>query len=279
MSERRGGSPGTSTTRTQVLVVGAGPGGLVTALVLARCGVDVLLVEKRSGTSTLSRALVISTRSMELMRSWGLEDRVRAGAADVQTFAWRSRTLASSEGTRIPLGYPSDEHIAQLSPTRPAWAPQNHLEPLLLELLRSQPSAEVRFGSALVGLEQARGAVHAQLRTEDSEEIQRVEAAYLVGADGAHSRIRTLLGIAMDGSEELGEYQRVEFRAELAGIVGQRRYGLYVITHPNADGVLAQRGSSGLWGFIREGRPGQDRLVDHTPEDLVTLIRTATGAA
>ena len=55
----------------QVLVVGAGPAGLVAAITLARYGSRTLLVEKRRRISTLSRALVISTRTMEILRSWG----------------------------------------------------------------------------------------------------------------------------------------------------------------------------------------------------------------
>ncbi|MGB8382315.1 MAG: FAD-dependent monooxygenase [Dermatophilaceae bacterium] len=64
MSEHQERTTDPSPTRTAVLVIGAGPGGLVTALVLARYGVDVLLVDKRQETSTLSRALAISTRTM-----------------------------------------------------------------------------------------------------------------------------------------------------------------------------------------------------------------------
>lgn len=55
----------------QVLVVGAGPAGLAAGLTLARYGINVLVIDKRGGISTLSRNLVISTRGMELMRRWG----------------------------------------------------------------------------------------------------------------------------------------------------------------------------------------------------------------
>ena len=57
--------------RAQVPVVGAGPAGLVAGITLARYGIGVLVVDKRDTVSTLSRALVISTRGMELMRRWG----------------------------------------------------------------------------------------------------------------------------------------------------------------------------------------------------------------
>jgi len=100
-----------------VVVVGAGPAGLVAGIVLARYGIDVAILEKRAEGSTLSRALVISTRCMEILRSWGLEPAVRAGAADVVPRAWVTPSLASGEGVEMPLGYPTDDDAAAVSPT------------------------------------------------------------------------------------------------------------------------------------------------------------------
>jgi putative polyketide hydroxylase len=264
--------------KPQVLVVGAGPAGLVAAITLGRYGIPTLLVEKRTTISTLSRATVISTRSMEIFRSWGLEEAVRAGAADVEPCGWVTTALASGTGTVIRLGYPTAAEAAAISPTRPAWAPQDHLEPLLLALVREAESIEVRFGWELVELEQRDDGVVATL-LDESGGTERVHAQYLIGADGAHSTVRARLGISMAGPDTLAEFQMVQFDAALAPAVGDHRYGLNVITNPESRGVLVARGRRDRWGFAREWREGQERLDECSEQRLVDLIRTAVGGA
>ncbi|MBV9422128.1 MAG: FAD-dependent monooxygenase [Solirubrobacterales bacterium] len=265
-------------SQRQVFVVGAGPAGLVLAITLAAYGVDVLVLEKRARNSNLSRALVISTRSMEIFRAWGLEERIRAGAADVKPYLWRTRALASSEGTEFALGYPTAAEAAEISPTGPAWAPQDHLEPLLLELLRSLPNAEVRFGCDVVDLNQRGERVRAVVQSaNDPSTTDELHAGFAVGADGTHSVVRDALGIPLHGPDDLGEFHRVEFLAPLEDVVGDRRYGLYGISNPEVGGVVAPRGRSGRWGLSREGTPGRPRLVDMSEDELVELIETAAG--
>jgi putative polyketide hydroxylase len=65
-----------------VLITGAGVAGMTVATTLARYGIGCLLVERREDLSKLPRATVISTRSMELVRSWGFEEEVLAGGID-----------------------------------------------------------------------------------------------------------------------------------------------------------------------------------------------------
>ena len=86
-----------------VLVVGAGPAGLMAALALARYGIEFLLVERRRSISGLPRATAVSTRSMELLRSWRLEEEVRAGGIEVD---WLS------SGTARPWPAPMPATVA-----------------------------------------------------------------------------------------------------------------------------------------------------------------------
>jgi putative polyketide hydroxylase len=91
-----------------VLIVGAGPAGLMAAIALARGGVDCVLVERRRELSSLPRATAISTRSMELLRSWGLEEEVRAGGIEVDWLQWYCETMARADaGHGRPTGFPT----------------------------------------------------------------------------------------------------------------------------------------------------------------------------
>jgi putative polyketide hydroxylase len=200
-----------------VVIAGAGPAGLVTAITLARSGIGSLLVERNPGLSPLPRATAVSTRTMELLRSWGLEDEVRAGQLDIGAVgAWTAETLASPDGVVMPLGIAGLEQAAEASPTTPAAVPQDHLEPVLLRHLRSFGLAEVRFGTELVALTQDADGVAVALREVATGRGWTVRAGHVVGADGAHSRVRSLLGIAMDGPDHLNDQLTVLFEARWA---------------------------------------------------------------
>lgn len=263
--------------RVRVVVVGAGPAGLVAATTLARAGVGSLLVERNPGLSPLPRATAVSTRTMELLRSWGLEDQVRAGRLEIAAVgAWAAETLASPGGTLLPLGHPDFEQATAASPTTLAGVPQDHLEPVLLDHLRTFPAAEVCFGTELVGFDQDAGGVTVALRDRSTGRERTVRAGHLVGADGAHSRVRHALGIAMDGPGHLAEHLSVLFEAPLAEVVGDRRYGIYFIQHPEAGGVLVPS-ARGRWLYGRAWQPERERLEDYTDARLTALIRAAAG--
>jgi 2-polyprenyl-6-methoxyphenol hydroxylase-like FAD-dependent oxidoreductase len=251
----------------------------VAAITLARYGIDVVLIDKRSTPSGLSRSLVISTRGMELMRRFGLEQAVRSGAADVKIRAWVTPDLASGQGAELPLGSPSDAEAALASPTRPAWVAQDHHEPVMFGHLRSLPSASIRLGCQLLGVTQDDSGVRATIADAGTGAVEGISASYLIAADGAHSTVREQLGIAMAGPDDLGDYERVEFTAPLWQLVGEHRYGLYVITRPDAAGVLAPRGPGDRWSLSREIPAGSRGLVGLGQDDLLGLIQRAAGTS
>jgi 2-polyprenyl-6-methoxyphenol hydroxylase-like FAD-dependent oxidoreductase len=266
-------SPKNTTTSVPVLIVGGGPAGLVTAITLARYGVDCLLVERREELSDEPRATAISLRSMELLRSWGLDSRVLEGALDV-TFLGRYGETLTGPGSAIPLGLPTPEEAAEISPTAPACAPQDHLEPVLLRHLNSLRPATVRFGTELVDLEMTETGVLARIR---GERLETVRARYLVGADGVRSRVRDALGVAMNGPGLVADGANALFRAPLWERIERPHYGLYPITHPEAEGVFvpAGRGDRWVYGYAC----GPRTLPPGAPDvgAMVARIRTASG--
>ena len=270
--------PADPTNQVPVVIAGTGPAGLVAAVTLARNGVRSLLVERNQGLSPLPRATAVSTRTMELLRSWGLEDEVRAGQLDLSsTGAWAAETLTSPKGAELPLGVAGIEQAAAASPTTLAAVPQDHLEPVLLGQLQALGLTEIRFGTELTALDQDADGVTVVLRQRAGGAEQAVRAGYLVGADGAHSAVRRLLGIAMNGPDHLNEQLTVLFEAPLGEVVGDRRHGIYFIQHPEAGGVLVPNGAGDRWLYGRGWDPPRERLEDYSDARLTGLIRTAAG--
>jgi putative polyketide hydroxylase len=261
---------------TPVVIAGAGPAGLAVAISLARLGVETMLVERRAGLSSLPRATAVSLRAMELIRSWGVEDAVRAGAVDVEWRGWQSETLASAaDGSMWPLGMPTREQAALLSPTSPACVPQDHLEPVLLDHLRSLGGARVHLGAEVVGVEDLPEGVTIAVRDVASGAVRTVRARYLVAADGAHSRIRTALGIAMRGPDGLAHVVKALFRAPLWRILGEHRYGIYSVSHANGAGTFLPAGRGDRWTYGTWVDP--DDVDGWTPERFVRRIRAGAG--
>jgi putative polyketide hydroxylase len=257
-----------------VVIAGAGPAGLAVAATLGHYGVATLLVEPRPEPSDHPRATVISTRAMELLRAWRLEEAVRAGGVDADVVLWECETLAqAATGRRHTVGYPTREQAGMLSPTAPAVVAQAWLELALRRHIGSLRSVELRLGQTVVDLEDGPDAVVVTLR-DAAGEARTVRARYLVAADGAHSSIRSRLGVRMSEPRGAVEGVQVVFRAPLWEVLGDVRCALYVVTTAAAPGSFLPAGTGERWVYAPHA-PAPE--VD--PLRLAALIRAGSGVA
>lgn len=258
-------------------MVGAGPAGATAAITLTRYGVDVLVVERRRQRSSLPRATAVSTRSMELMRSWGLESRVREEAVDVEWSEWVCETMAqASGGSAFPVGFPSRDQSIVVSPTGPACVPQDAVESALVGHL-ADLGVPIRLGTEVIGVENETSGVRVVVHDTDTGAAWVIQARYLVAADGAHSAVRSELGISMVGPDDLLDVVTAVFRAPLWELVGEHRYGIYAVTHPDAAGIFLPAGRGDRWVYGVEAKPECPGAEEFSEARLARLIRLAAG--
>jgi putative polyketide hydroxylase len=120
--------------------------------------------------------------------------------------------------------------------------------------------------------------VQATVADTETGRTELLSARYLIAADGAHSTVRERLGICMTGSEDLADYERVEFSSPVWQIVGERRYALYLITGlGGSPGVVAAHGRTGRWSLSREIPLDARGLAELDGAEITGLIRRAAG--
>ncbi|MFF3458176.1 FAD-dependent monooxygenase [Streptomyces sp. NPDC002730] len=264
-----------------VLIVGGGPVGLSTALFSGRRGVRTMLLEKRDSTSMLPRAPGLQARTMELFRAAGLGKDIRA--------LEMGDSHAYFEGGIIKVETFSDIDNAELlespsldgetvSPERVMGCGQDRYEKVLVAKAKEY-GADVRFNTKLISFEQDADGVTAIAEEGGSGKRFTIRADYLVGADGAGSRIREALGVKRVGRGTVFNALSIYFRApELETLLKDTKF---ILCYASAGGTLM--GLSRLHGcdpwlaapiyFPEKG----EKPEDYTDERCIDIVRRASG--
>lgn len=258
-----------------VLIAGGGPAGMTASLLLSRLGIASMLIERRLQPLPLPRATGINVRSMEILRSMGLEDAIDDVSMPTGgvPFLLIGETLSAGPRATIESKqYEPSSAPDWPSPTYARWCAQDELEAVMLQAVRREPRSEMCLGAELVSFDTGAG-VSAVVRDVATGATRFVHAEYLVGADGANSGVRNRLGIAMRGPAGLSNQLSILFRADLDPILRGRRFCLYRIENDTVTGILRPAGRSGRWLFGTPADPDTSR------RGCVELVRAAVGVA
>ncbi len=178
-----------STISPTVLVVGAGPVGLVAAGELARHGVAVRIIDKLTVPTDESRAIAVHARSLDMLARMGVVDQLIETGVQSKGMDLRS---GHELLVRVPLDSVDSAYAFSLN------TPQTETERVLTEHLTAL-GVTIERGVELTGLDQDADAVHLTLQHADGT-VENVTVPWVIGADGAHSTVRHLVGGKLEGT-------------------------------------------------------------------------------
>ena len=263
---------------TDVLVIGAGPVGLAAAIELGTRGIRVVLVERNLRVGLAPRAKTTNVRTRTHLRRWNIADNLAAEAPfgvdypNNMVFVTRIGP-EGHELARFSNAFNASPARSTLYPEHAQWVPQYVLERVMLEKARTLASVDIHFGTEFVAAGQDEDFVITTLQNEESQ--MHVKSRYLIGADGARSQVRELIGAKMEGRHGLSHHYNIIFRAR--GLGEAHQFGpAAVYWQIGRDGfsAIGPMDRDDLWFFAPGGaQPGQSL----SPHEAAALIRERTG--
>jgi 2-polyprenyl-6-methoxyphenol hydroxylase-like FAD-dependent oxidoreductase len=269
-----------------VLIVGGGLIGLSSAMFLAQHGIRSLVVERLKATSPLPRAAFFHMRTLEMFRISGIEDRVREGSR--QDFVPEGAIIAMDcvAGKKLAdvIGNLNDG-VDRVSPCRRLFLNQPNLEPILRDKAR-ESGAEILTGHETVSLEQNESGVSLHVKDVDTGAERTLRGKYLIAADGAHSKVRELLGIGYQGRGVFSNSMTIYFSADLSPWLGDKAISLVYVNNPKIGGFfrMNRAQTSGFLVVNTVGDPKRDPVAasdaaaDTSEAKLIDYVRAGIGA-
>ena len=263
--------------QTDVLIIGGGPAGVVSALCLARLGIDHLLVELHARPREHPKAHELSARSIEILSELGVDEHQLALEASDQSTAERILFCGTMhhEFGRIELGTPDiaakyERHLRG----RP-----------YLNVSQTEVEKVLRKTATAAGMRMVAGH-HASILSQDEDSVRcrvtsragathELKARYVICADGASGRSRKALGIRMRGPEKIQDFVNAYFTNDLRELV-KTPAKLYWILHPECYGTLICHHPAKRWVMHVPVYDGET-AADYTPEVFARRIRRALG--
>ena len=234
-----------------VLIVGGSLVGLSAALFLRWHGIESLAVERHTGTAIHPRAGHFHLRTVEILRSVGLEEEVRRKGEEQYDPDGGINNVESLAGKEIANYFPNlNAGVAEFSPTVRLFINQDALEPIL-RARGSELGARLRYRTECTSLEQDPDGVTAILTDLEDGTRSEVRARYVIAADGWRSPVRERLGIGMNGHGLLSNSITIYFRAgaDLQPLLRDRNQGVHYVTNPLMRGFF-RLDRSGNAGFL-----------------------------
>jgi 2-polyprenyl-6-methoxyphenol hydroxylase-like FAD-dependent oxidoreductase len=266
-----------------VVLAGGGLVGLSTAMFLAQHGIASVAVERLRGGSPVPRAAFFHMRTLEMFRMAGIEDRVRAQSLKEFSPEGAVVLMDTLAGRQIAGFIPSlNEGVDALSPCRRLFVTQPGLEPIL-RARAEQAGACVLEGTEVTGVEQDASGVTTTVKDVDTGAERQLRSEYLIGVDGAHSRVRERLGIELDGRGVFSNSITIYFHAPLAPLLVGKNLSVIYVANPALSGFfrLDREQNSGFLVVNTAGDTSKPEAAspaaDVRQERLVELVQAAAG--
>src|SRR3954452_6599843 len=245
--------------QTDVLIVGSGPAGASAGLFLSTLGVDNILITKYRWTANTPRAHITNQRAMETFRDMGIEQQVLAEATPHHLVGDTGfcTSIAGEEIGRIHTWgtHPAREADYQLaSPCLVVDIPQTYLEPILVRNATAR-GTQSRFSTEYLSHIQDADGVNVLVLDRLTGTRYTIRAKYLIGADGARSKVAADIGLPYEGAMDIAGSMNITFKADISAYCDHRASVLYWVIQPgsNVGGIGA--------GLVRMVRPWNEWLI------------------